>query len=139
MLNLYVGNLPYTMNDQELNELFSQIGDVQSAKVMSDRETGRSRGFGFVEMADADAGHQAIEKLNGQDCDGRALVVNEARPREERPRTGGGGGYGGGGGGRSGGGGGYGGGGGGRSGGGGGYGGGGGGGGRSGGGGGGSW
>ena len=69
MLNLYVGNLPYTMNDQELNELFSQIGDVQSAKVMSDRETGRSRGFGFVEMADADAGHQAIEKLNGQDCD----------------------------------------------------------------------
>ncbi|MGJ8636134.1 MAG: RNA recognition motif domain-containing protein [Phycisphaerales bacterium] len=97
MLNLYVGNLPYSMNDQELNELFSQIGDVQSAKVMSDRETGRSRGFGFVEMADTDAGHQAIEKLNGQDCDGRALVVNEARPREERPR--GGGGYGGGGGG----------------------------------------
>jgi len=121
MLNLYVGNLPYTMNDQELNELFSQIGDVQSAKVMSDRETGRSRGFGFVEMADADAGHQAIEKLNGQDCDGRALVVNEARPREERPRGGGGGGgYGGGGGGGrggygGGGGGGYGGGGGGRS------------------------
>ena len=114
MLNLYVGNLPYTMNDQELNELFSQIGDVQSAKVMSDRDTGRSRGFGFVEMADADAGHEAIEKLNGQDCDGRALVVNEARPREERPRGGGGGGYGGGGGGRSGGGG-YGGGGGGRS------------------------
>ena len=104
MLNLYVGNLPYTMNDQELNELFSQIGDVQSAKVMSDRDTGRSRGFGFVEMADADAGHEAIEKLNGQDCDGRALVVNEARPREERPRGGGGGGYGGGGGGRSGGG-----------------------------------
>ena len=123
MLNLYVGNLPYSMNDQELNELFSQIGQVQSAKVMSDRETGRSRGFGFVEMADADAGHQAIEKLNGQDCDGRALVVNEARPREERPRGGGGGGgYGGGGGGGrggygggGGGGGGYGGGGGGRS------------------------
>lgn len=126
MLNLYVGNLPYSMNDQELNELFSQIGQVQSAKVMSDRETGRSRGFGFVEMADTDAGHEAIEKLNGQDCDGRALVVNEARPREERPR--GGGGYGGGGGGGrggygggGGGGGGYGGGGGGRSGGGGGY------------------
>lgn len=100
MLNLYVGNLPYSMNDQELNELFSQIGEVQSAKVMSDRETGRSRGFGFVEMADSSAGHEAIEKLNGQDCDGRALVVNEARPREERPRGGGGGGgYGGGGGG----------------------------------------
>ncbi|MFK7758619.1 MAG: RNA recognition motif domain-containing protein [Phycisphaerales bacterium] len=96
MLNLYVGNLPYSMNDQELNEIFSQIGDVQSAKVMSDRETGRSRGFGFVEMADSDAGHQAIEKLNGHEFDGRALVVNEARPREERPR-GGGGGYGGGG------------------------------------------
>ncbi len=135
MLNLYVGNLPYSMNDQELNDLFSEIGDVQSARVMSDRETGRSRGFGFVEMADDDAGHQAIEKLNGNDIDGRALVVNEARPREERPRGGGfgggggggrggyggggggGGGYGGGGGGRSsgGGGGGYGGGGGGRS------------------------
>ncbi len=97
MLNLYVGNLPYSMNDQELNELFSQIGEVQSARVMSDRETGRSRGFGFVEMADNDAGHEAIEKLNGQDCDGRALVVNEARPREERPRGGGFGGGGGGG------------------------------------------
>jgi cold-inducible RNA-binding protein len=97
MLNLYVGNLPYSMNDQELNELFSQVGDVQSARVMSDRETGRSRGFGFVEMADDDAGHQAIEKLNGQDIDGRALVVNEARPREERPRSGGFGGGGGGG------------------------------------------
>jgi len=134
MLNLYVGNLPYSMNDQELNELFTQIGDVQSARVMSDRETGRSRGFGFVEMADDDAGHEAIEKLNGHDMDGRALVVNEARPREERPRRTGGGFGGGGGGGRSGGGygGGSGGGGGGRSGGsGGGYGGGGGGGGRS--------
>jgi len=99
MLNLYVGNLPYSMNDQELNDLFSQIGDVQSARVMSDRETGRSRGFGFVEMADTDAGHEAIEKLNGTDIDGRALVVNEARPREERPRSGG---FGGGGGGRGG-------------------------------------
>jgi len=102
MLNLYVGNLPYSMNDQELNELFTQIGEVQSARVMSDRETGRSRGFGFVEMADNDAGHEAIEKLNGQDIDGRALVVNEARPREERPRGGGGFGGGGGGGGRGG-------------------------------------
>ncbi|MBL4698357.1 MAG: RNA-binding protein, partial [Phycisphaerales bacterium] len=101
-MNLYVGNLPYSMNDQELNDLFSEIGDVQSARVMSDRETGRSRGFGFVEMADNDAGHEAIEKLNGNDIDGRALVVNEARPREERPRGGGFGG--GGGGGRSGGG-----------------------------------
>jgi len=98
MLNLYVGNLPYSMNDQDLNELFSQIGDVQSARVMSDRETGRSRGFGFVEMANEDDGREAIEKLNGTDFDGRALVVNEARPREERPRRGGFGGGGGGGG-----------------------------------------
>ncbi len=109
MLNLYVGNLPYSMNDQELNDLFSEIGQVRSAKVMSDRETGRSRGFGFVEMEDDGAGREAIEKLNGSDCGGRALVVNEARPREERPRGGGGygggggrGGYGGGGGGRGG-------------------------------------
>jgi RNA recognition motif-containing protein len=105
MLNLYVGNLPYSMNDQELSDLFSEIGQVRSAKVMSDRETGRSRGFGFVEMEDDGAGREAIEKLNGQDCGGRALVVNEARPREERPRGGGGGGrggYGGGGGGRGG-------------------------------------
>ncbi|MGV6814505.1 MAG: RNA recognition motif domain-containing protein [Phycisphaerales bacterium] len=108
MLNLYVGNLPYSMADQDLNDLFSQIGEVQSARVMNDRETGRSRGFGFVEMADDDAGREAIEKLNGQDCGGRALVVNEARPREERPRRGGfgggRGGYGGGGGGYGGGG-----------------------------------
>lgn len=97
MLNLYVGNLPYSMNDQELNDLFSQVGEVQSARVMNDRETGRSRGFGFVEMKNEDEGRDAIEKLNGTDCDGRALVVNEARPREERPRSGGFGGGGGGG------------------------------------------
>lgn len=103
MLNLYVGNLPYTMTDQELNDLFSEVGEVQSARVMNDRETGRSRGFGFVEMKNEDDGREAIEKLNGADCGGRALVVNEARPRENRPRTGGfGGGGGGGGGGRGG-------------------------------------
>ncbi len=95
MLNLYVGNLPYSVTDQELNEIFSEIGEVQSARVMNDRETGRSRGFGFVEMANEDDGREAIEKLNGADMGGRALVVNEARPREERPR---GGGFGGGGG-----------------------------------------
>ena len=101
MLNLYVGNLPYSMTDQELSDIFAEIGEVQSARVMNDRETGRSRGFGFVEMANDDDGREAIEKLNGQDCGGRALVVNEARPREERPRRtgGGGGGFGGGGGG----------------------------------------
>ena len=97
MLNLYVGNLPYSMNDQELNDLFSEVGEVQSARVMNDRETGRSRGFGFVEMKNEEEGREAIEKLNGQDCGGRALVVNEARPREERPRSGGFGGGGGGG------------------------------------------
>ena len=95
MLNLYVGNLPYQITDQELNDLFSEIGEVQSARVMNDRETGRSRGFGFVEMKNEDDGREAIEKLNGADCGGRALVVNEARPREDRPR-GGGGGFGGG-------------------------------------------
>lgn len=95
MMKLYVGNLPYSMTDSELEGLFAECGQVQSAKVVMDRETGRSRGFGFVEMDDAD-GREAIEKFHGQDCQGRSLVVNEARPREERPR--GGGGYGGGGG-----------------------------------------
>ena len=102
MLNLYVGNLPYSVTDQELNDIFSEIGEVQSARVMNDRETGRSRGFGFVEMKNEDDGREAIEKLNGRDMGGRALVVNEARPREERPRSGGGFGGGGGGGGRGG-------------------------------------
>lgn len=108
MIKMYVGNLPYSMTDGELQELFSQCGQVTSAKVVMDRETGRSRGFGFVEMDDAE-GREAIEKMNGTDCDGRGLVVNEARPREDRPRGGGFGGGGGGGygGGRGGGGGGY--------------------------------
>ena len=149
---LYVGNLSYNIRDEDLQQAFAQYGSVSSAKVMMDRDTGRSKGFGFVEMGSDAEAQAAINAMNGQALDGRAIVVNEARPREERPggfgggggRSGGGGGFGGGGGGRSGGGGGfgggggggYGGGGGGRSGGGGGYGGGGGG--RSGGGGGGS-
>jgi len=95
-MNLYVGNLPWSLNDQELEDMFREFGEVRSAKVLMDRETGRSRGFGFVEMNDED-GKMAIEKLHESDCQGRALVVNEARPREDRPR--GGGGYGGGGGG----------------------------------------
>jgi len=99
-MKLYVGNLPYSMTDSELEGLFAEVGQVQSAKVVMDRETGRSRGFGFVEMDDAD-GREAIEKFHGQEFQGRGLVVNEARPREERPRSGGGG-YGGGGGGRGG-------------------------------------
>ena len=123
---LYVGNLSYNIRDEELQQAFAQYGSVSSAKVMMDRETGRSKGFGFVEMGSDAEAQAAINGMNGQALDGRAIVVNEARPREERPggfggggRSGGGGGYGGGG--RSGGGGGYGGGGGGRSGGGGSY------------------
>jgi hypothetical protein len=146
---LYVGNLAYSVRDESLQESFGQFGTVTSAKVMMDRETGRSKGFGFVEMSSDPEAQAAINGMNGQPLEGRPLVVNEARPREERPggfsgaprspyggggrsgSGGGGGGYGGGGGGgyggggggggRSGGGGGYGGGGGGRSGGGGGY------------------
>jgi RNA recognition motif-containing protein len=136
---LYVGNLAYSVRDDDLQEAFAQFGTVSSAKVMMDRDTGRSKGFGFVEMGSDAEAQAAINGMNGQALDGRAVVVNEARPREERPggfgggggRSGGGGGYGGGGGGgygggggggsRSGGGGGYGGGGGSRSGGGGGY------------------
>ncbi len=124
---LYVGNLPYSFRDEDLQQAFAAHGTVSSAKVMMERDTGRSKGFGFVEMGSDAEAKAAIEGLNGQQFGGRGLVVNEARPMEPRaPRTGGfgggGGGYGGGGGGRSGGGGGgYGGGGGGRSGGGGGY------------------
>ena len=147
---LYVGNLAYSVRDDSLQESFSQFGTVTSAKVMMDRETGRSKGFGFVEMSSDPEAQAAINGMNGQPLEGRPLVVNEARPREERPGGfsgaprspyggggrsgggggggggyggggGGGGGYGGGGGGGRSGGGGYGGGGGGRSGGGGGY------------------
>jgi RNA recognition motif. (a.k.a. RRM, RBD, or RNP domain) len=113
---LYVGNLAYSVGDDILADAFGQYGTVQSATVLVDRDTGRSRGFGFVEMSSDAEAQAAIDGLNDQDLEGRALVVNEARPREERPRSGGGGGgYGGGGGSRGGGGGGgYGGGGGGR-------------------------
>jgi hypothetical protein len=99
---LYVGNLAYSVRDDSLLQAFSQFGTVTSAKVMMDRETGRSKGFGFVEMGSDPEAQAAINGMNGQPIDGRAVVVNEARPREERP-----GGFGGGGGGRSGGGGGY--------------------------------
>jgi cold-inducible RNA-binding protein len=92
MKKLYVGNLPYSTNDAELGSMFEEFGEVASASVVLDRETGRSRGFGFVEMTDDSAAEQAIEKLNGADSGGRALVVNEARPRTDRPRGGGGGG-----------------------------------------------
>lgn len=96
---LYVGNLSYNVTSQGLEELFAQYGEVRSAQVIQDRETGRSKGFGFVEMADDNAANDAIQALNEQEHDGRPLTVNEARPREDRggggPRGGGGGGRGG--------------------------------------------
>jgi RNA recognition motif. (a.k.a. RRM, RBD, or RNP domain) len=96
---LYVGNLAYSVRDESLQSAFGQFGTVTSAKVMMDRETGRSKGFGFVEMGSDAEAQAAINGMNGQPLEGRPIVVNEARPREERP-----GGFGGGGGGRSGGG-----------------------------------
>lgn len=103
---LYVGNLPYQVRDSDLEQTFSQFGSVTSAKVMMERETGRSKGFGFVEMGSDAEAQAAISGMNGQSLGGRSVVVNEARPMEQRPRSGGfgGGGGGGGGGGRSGGG-----------------------------------
>ena len=97
---LYVGNLSYDVDSSELEQLFGAHGTVQSAEIISDRMTGRSKGFGFVEMGSDDEATAAIAALNGQEHQGRALTVNEAKPREDRPRGGGGGGgYGGGGGG----------------------------------------
>jgi cold-inducible RNA-binding protein len=100
-MKLYVGNLSYNVTNQSLEELFAEYGTVRSAQVIQDRETGRSKGFGFVEMNDANAAREAIKGLSEKEFDGRALTVNEARPREERGGGGGGGrgGYGGGGGG----------------------------------------
>ncbi|HYD74645.1 RNA-binding protein, partial [Ramlibacter sp.] len=98
---LYVGNLPYSVRDSDLEQAFSQFGAVTSAKVMMERDTGRSKGFGFVEMGSDAEAQAAINGMNGQPLGGRSVVVNEARPMEQRPRGfgGGGGGYGGGGGG----------------------------------------
>ena len=84
--NIYVGNLTFQTTADDLRELFAQYGTVTSAQVVSDRDTGRSRGFGFVEMSEG--GDEAIAALNGKDVGGRTLTVNEAKPREERPRSG---------------------------------------------------
>jgi cold-inducible RNA-binding protein len=81
---LYVGNLPYSVNDQKLGEMFAEFGEVVSAKVVTDYDSGRSKGFGFVEMANDGEAQNAISKLDGSDVAGRSLRVNEARPREER-------------------------------------------------------
>jgi cold-inducible RNA-binding protein len=83
-MNIYVGNLSYGMSEDELREAFSAYGDVASVKILSDRETGRSRGFGFVEMPNQSEGEAAITQLNGKELGGRTLRVNEARPRERR-------------------------------------------------------
>jgi RNA recognition motif-containing protein len=97
---LYVGNLAYSVTDSDLQEMFSAHGTVESAQIIVDRDTGRSKGFGFVEMSSNDEAEAAISALNGQQHDGRALTVNEAKPKESRGGGGGGGrGYGGGGGG----------------------------------------
>lgn len=101
-MKLYVGNLSFNTTNQDLNELFGTIGNVESANVIEDRETGRSRGFGFVEMSSKEDGENAIAQLNGKEVDGRELKVNEAKPQENRGGgggRGGRGGYGGGGGG----------------------------------------
>ena len=110
-MNIYVGNLPHATADPELREAFEEYGAVDSATIIKDRFTGKSRGFGFVEMPDSGEAQAAIDGLNGQDFGGRTITVNEARPREDRGRGGGGGGgnrggggYGGGGGNRGGGG-----------------------------------
>lgn len=89
-MKLYVGNLPYSITGEELHGAFAAFGEVASANVVQDRDTGRSRGFGFVEMPNADEANAAIEAMNGKDYNGRNLVVNEARPRPEGGPRGGG-------------------------------------------------
>ncbi len=100
-MKIYVGNLPFDATQSGVQDLFSEFGQVSEVTLINDRETGRPRGFGFVEMPDASEGNKAIESLNGRDFGGRTLNINEAKPRENN-RSGGGGGYGGGGGGRGG-------------------------------------
>ncbi|MDB5185924.1 MAG: rbpA [Candidatus Saccharibacteria bacterium] len=89
---LFVGSLPYTTTSDDLQQLFAQFGTVASAVVINDRDTGRSKGFGFVEFDNDDDAKAAIKQLDGSDLDGRRIVVNEAKPREDKPRGGGGGG-----------------------------------------------
>ena len=104
-MKLYVGNLSFSTSTQDLEKMFGEIGTVESTNIIEDRETGRSRGFGFIEMSSKEEGQNAIATLNGKEIDGRALTVNEAKPREDRGSGGGGnrgggggrGGYGGGG------------------------------------------
>lgn len=98
-MNIYVGNLPYSVKDEDLREIFAGVGAVDSARVIADRFTGQSKGFGFVEMTNDNEAQRAISEINGKEIDGRQIKVNEARPKTERPdrgpRRGGGGGGGG--------------------------------------------
>ena len=94
-VKLYVGNLSFQTSSDDLQQLFAQVGTVESATVVEDRDTGRSRGFGFVEMASKEEGQKAIDEFNGKDLNGRNPTVNEARPREDRGNRGGGRGFGG--------------------------------------------
>jgi len=85
-VNIFTGSLSYDLTENALKELFEEFGEVTSCKIITDRDTGRSKGFGFVEMSDKASAQEAIEQLNGKTVEGRDLVVNEARPREERPK-----------------------------------------------------
>src|SRR5438270_3941758 len=89
---IYVGNLSFQTTDADLNDMFSEVGQVESVQIITDRDTGRSKGFGFVQMSDDEAATKAIERFNGKEVNGRALTVNEARPMERREGGGGGGG-----------------------------------------------
>ncbi len=91
-MNIYVGNLPYDATEEQLQELFGQFGEVQQTSIITDRATGRSRGFGFVEMSDDSSAQQAIDELNGKEFNGRSLTVNQAKPKTSRPRRAGSGG-----------------------------------------------
>ena len=82
--NLFVGSLPWSVNDEQLAQIFAEAGSVDSARVITERDTGRSKGFGFVEMATEEEAKKAVETLNGKEIEGRAITVNEARPREDR-------------------------------------------------------
>ncbi len=89
-MNIYISNLSYGVNDADLNQLFAEYGEIASSKVITDRETGRSRGFGFIEMNNEEEGHKAIEELNGAEYDGKVINVTVARPRTERSNNDGG-------------------------------------------------
>ena len=93
-MNIYVGNLAYGVTEDELLELFAEFGDVASAKLIMDKYTGQSKGFGFVEMSNNSEAQKAMDELNGRDVNGRSVTVNQARPRQDRSRGGGGGGRG---------------------------------------------